>query len=137
MKAGRPARSLAFDFIAAAGVLTIAGYLAHAAGQAILAPGLGSRFLAPQEAGCVIRQDVCRLVGWLRENKVATFDTGPELTVEAVHRLVELGYPIRAARGAPVRIELCRAGSGEPRLRVIDVKRSGERDADFCIFDRR
>ena len=134
--AGRRVLSVTLDVIAVAAALIAAGYLAHAAAGALLAPGFGSRFLAPQEQGCVIRQDACRLVDWLRENKVASFDTGPGLSVEVQHRIVELAYPIRAARGAPVRVELCGAASGE-LLRVSDVKRSGERDADLCIFDRR
>ena len=131
--------ALFLDLCIAALLAVAVGYVGHAAGRAILAPAFRSQVLEPQQKGCVIREDVCKLVGWLRDHSATTLDTGLDLTPEVTQRAVELAFPIRVMRGAPVLIDLCRSGKpGEqPRLRVTDVKRATDSNADLCIFDRR
>ncbi len=115
------------------------GYVGHSALRALLDPAFGSQVLRPQEQSCVTREDVCRLVAVLRARQVKSFDLGADLTPEVTQRLAEYAYPLRAMRGAAVRVDLCNAAKREERilLSVKDVKRPSDGNADLCIVDRR
>jgi hypothetical protein len=120
--------------------LTIAiGYVANSAGRAAVDQDLLAHALGPQERDCVIRVDVCKLVEALRASGAAAFDPAPDLAPEVYQRIVELAFPMRVMRDAPLRVDFCRRGkpADQPRLRVADLWRSNDSDADLCIFDRR
>lgn len=131
--------SVVLDVIIVGFVLVAMTYVVHAAGRAIIDPAFRSQVLEPQERGCVIRNDVCKLVDWLRSNAATTFDVGQELTPEVTQRLGELAFPIRVMRDAAIRVDFCRLGkpAEQPRLRLADVKRASDSNADICVFDRR
>lgn len=120
------------------------GYVGHSVWSAVSDPAFRAHALEPQERDCVVRADVCKLVEALRASGVPAFDPAPELTPEVYQRIVELAFPIRVMRNAPLRVDLCRRGISErgkpadqPRLRVADVWHTNDSNADFCIFDRR
>lgn len=126
---------------AATGVLlaVLAFYLAQSAVEPMLEPGFRARLLAPQERSCVIREDVCAIVGRLRREGAGAFELSPELSGEAFQRIGELAYPIRLQPGADLRVDLChrQRGGESVALRVADVKRATEKDSDICLFARR
>jgi len=113
-----------------------AGYVAHAGIAPLLNPALATALLSPQHRSCVIRDDVCRVVARLEEMQVRAIQLAPELTPEAYHRIAEFAFPIRLDRAAPTRVGPCnRRRAGESiRLQVRDSKRSGDTNADICIF---
>jgi hypothetical protein len=128
---------------AALALAVFAGDLARSAAGALKRPELARQILAPQEEGCVARSDACELVRALRSMQAGRFymngDMNGELDPELYQRVVELAYPERIARGAAVTIDLCRRGPAAPRapLRIADVRHPDDRDADFCVVDRR
>src|SRR5713226_8895470 len=96
--------SVVLDVIIIGCVVVAINYVVQAAARAIIDPAFRSQVLEPQERSCVIRNDVCKLVDWLRSNAATTFDIGPGLTPEVTQRLVEFAFPIRVMRDAPVRV---------------------------------
>jgi hypothetical protein len=131
--------AVVLDVIIIGFVVVAITYVVQSAGRAIIDPAFRSHVLEPQERSCVIRNDVCKLVDWLRSNAATTFDIGPGLTPEVTQRLVELAFPIRVMRDAPIRVDFCHLGrpAEQPRLRLADVKRASDSNADLCVFDRR
>ena len=127
------------DVCIAASLAVAIGYVGHSAGRALIDPAFRAHGLEPQERGCVVRADVCKLVEALRGSGVTTFDPSPDLTPEVYQRTVELAFPIRVMRDAPLRVDFCHRGksSERPRLRIADVKRANDANAYLCIFDRR
>jgi hypothetical protein len=112
--------------------------LALEMGRAVRRPGVLEQVFLPQRA-CGARSDACRLVEGLRSIGARTFDVSEQIDIEVYQRVIELAFPDRVMRGAKVTVGLCRdmEGSGSRSARVADAGHPGNRDADFCIADRR
>lgn len=132
-------RSRILSACAALGLTVVAGDLAIFAAGTLRRPELPRQLLAPQDQACVVRADACALARTLRSLNAERFDVGTEINPEVYQRVVELAYPQRIARGAAVSVGLCRRAAGAPRppIRVADIELPADRDADFCVVDRR
>lgn len=132
-------RSIAFSACVTLLLAAVIGDLALQAVRALRRPQLMSRVLVPQQGVCVIRADACELVQALRSIKAIRFDVSAELNSEVHQRVIELAFPDRAMRGAPVSVDLCHRARAEarPPIRVANVDHAADRNADFCVVDRR
>jgi hypothetical protein len=132
-------RAVAVDACIVASLAVAIGYVGDYAGRAVIDPAFLAHALEPQERDCVMRADVCKLVEALRASGAAAFDPAPELAPQVYQRIVELAFPMRVMRDAPLRVDFCRNGkpADQLRLRVADLWRSNDSDADLCVFDRR
>jgi len=123
------------DGVVAVLLVVLAWYI----GSSALHAGLPPQLLQAQEKTCAIREDVCRIVATLRASGERTFALAADLTPEVSQRVTELGYPLRVAKQAPLRIVLCSASMPGDRVavRVKDTKRPDDGNAELCVVDRR